>query len=113
MPKKKVYRVHLVRTIESQVDVIADSESDAEDMCLIGIEVLENGCVSARSDMEALVVGHDVTRYNDEIDGANFTEDVTEEYEGRLDDDDDEDDDELPEEEDTNECEIDNTDENE
>lgn len=70
----------MTRVIESHVDVIAESESDAEDMCLIGIEVKEDGLLSARSDMKDLVVGHDVTRYNDEIDGSRFTEDVTEEY---------------------------------
>ena len=107
MSRKKVYRVHLVRTVESWIDVIAESESDAEDMCLIGIGVKEYGELDARSDMENLVVGHGVTRYNDEIDGACFTEDVTDEHDLEADEED-----ELPEE-DTNEYEIDDTDENE
>lgn len=93
MSKKKVYRVHMMRTVESWVDVIADNETDAEDMCLIGIQVKEDGELDARRDYAEYVLGQRIAVYEDEIDGAYCTEDVTEEYdlEGYDEDDDDED----------------------
>lgn len=91
MSKKKAYRVRMIRTVESRVDVIADSETDAEDMCMIGIGVKEDGELDARRDYAECVLGQSITVYDDEIDGAYCTEDVTEEYDLGDDEDDDED----------------------
>lgn len=70
MSKKKVYRVRMIRTVESRVDVIADSETDAEDMCMIGIGVKEDGekdipelalSVLEPVDAESIVQGNQTT----------------------------------------------------
>lgn len=78
--RKKVFRVHLTRTVESHVDVVAESEEDAVDMCLVGIGVKENGTLDARSDYEQFVVGKGVQVNNDEEDPENPVEEVTGEY---------------------------------
>lgn len=92
--KENVYRVHMVRTVESWVDVLACDENQAMDMCLIGIQVKEDGELDARHDYAECVLGQGITVYNDDIDEDKPVEDVTEEYD--LDDDgDDEDEDRV------------------
>lgn len=42
------YRVNMERTVTSYVVVLADSQEEAEEMVQIGIEVKEDGSLSAR-----------------------------------------------------------------
>lgn len=75
--KLPVFRVTMKRIVETTVDVHAESEEDAIDMCQVGIGVSEDGCLDARSDMKGFVEDYDATKYEDDVVSC---EDVTDEY---------------------------------
>ena len=65
--EERKFKVSMSRTVDTYVVVIADSEEEAGEMCQIGIEVKENGNLSARSDYEEFVVDYGAESSYDDI----------------------------------------------
>lgn len=61
------FRVEMTRTVTSYVVVYADSPDEAEDMVQVGIEVSEDGSLSARDDMAGYIVDYGAESSYDEI----------------------------------------------